>query len=121
MLCQYVDFVNGSKYVQVFFIPYLYICIVVGDPIITVGGLGNRPIITLPEIVANEDSKLFNAMILLMKCYFYFSRPYSNPRDRHARCYSSHLFFPFSIQDLNLKWHMTWSFPILMEFLTITV
>jgi hypothetical protein len=32
--------VNGSKYVQVFFIPYLYICIVVGDPIITVGGLG---------------------------------------------------------------------------------
>ena len=25
MLCQYVDFVNGSKYVQAFLIPYLYI------------------------------------------------------------------------------------------------
>ena len=40
MLCRYVDFVNENKYVQVVFIPYLYMCIVVGYPIITMGVLG---------------------------------------------------------------------------------
>jgi hypothetical protein len=63
--------------------------------------------ITLTEIVANEDSKLFNAMILLMKCYFYFSRPYSNPHITTHQCltliHANHLTCTYCIQAVGQR------------------